>query len=152
MSDYLKEIRALIGNRPFIMVGAALLGMNDNGELLLLKRTDNHCWGVPGGAMEPGESIEQTLSREVFEESGFEVKNPELWGIFSGKELFYKYPNGAEVHNVTVVFTEHIDPNQVKINSNEHSEFKFFALSNLPEEISPPIQPILKKLLQKKKK
>ena len=70
---YIEELRALIGHRPIIMVGATVLITDFKGRLLLIRRHDNGCWGVPGGSMEPGESLEQTARRETREE--FEVEN-----------------------------------------------------------------------------
>ncbi len=62
---YIHELRQLVGNRPLIMVGATLLLFNRDHQLLMIKRTDNGCWGVPGGAMELGESTENTVIRET---------------------------------------------------------------------------------------
>ena len=54
------------------MVGAALLVLNRDNQLLMIKRTDNGCWGIPGGAMELGEELEYTVRRETKEE-GVEI-------------------------------------------------------------------------------
>ena len=85
---YIEELRALIGHRPIIMVGATVLITDFKGRLLLMRRLDNSCWGVPGGSMEPGESLEQTAQREAREETGLEIGKMSLFGIFSGPELF----------------------------------------------------------------
>jgi ADP-ribose pyrophosphatase YjhB (NUDIX family) len=145
--DYIKELRALVGTRPLIMVGATLLALNHDNQLLMIKRTDNHCWGVPGGAMELGESLEETVQRETQEEIGVAVRDLELFGVYSGKELYYKYRDGNEVYNVSVVYITRNFGGDVRVNPNEHSEHKFFDLENLPAEISPPIQPILRDLV-----
>jgi len=61
--SYIEELRSGVGNRPLIMVGAAV-GVSDyRGRLLLIRRTDNGCWGLPGGFMEPGERLEDTVRR-----------------------------------------------------------------------------------------
>ena len=73
--DYIRELRQLVGNRPLIMTGAAVLVTDEQGRLLLLRRTDNGCWGIPGGAMEPGETLEQTALRETQEETGLILKS-----------------------------------------------------------------------------
>ncbi|ESU32175.1 hypothetical protein G3A_12720 [Bacillus sp. 17376] len=51
MSDYIKEIRILIGTRPFILVGSAVLVFNRQYEVLLQLRTDTGKWGIPGGSL-----------------------------------------------------------------------------------------------------
>lgn len=65
MSDYVMQMRKLIGTRPLIVPGSTVLVFNDSGELLLQHRSDTEEWGLPGGAMEPGESLEETAAREL---------------------------------------------------------------------------------------
>lgn len=57
MSDYIKDLRRLIGHRPLILVGSTIIVINDKKEILLQHRSDTKEWGLPGGAMEPGESL-----------------------------------------------------------------------------------------------
>ena len=143
---YIHELRKVVGNKPLIMVGATLLVLNKKNHLLMIKRTDNNRWGVPGGAMELGESLEETVKREVREEIGVDVKDLELFGVYSGQELYYKYPSGAEVYNVSVVYIIRNFNEEVIVNPDEHSEYKYFDVRNLPDEISPPIKSILQDL------
>ena len=132
-----------MGNIPIIMVGATVLVLNPEHQLLMIRRTDNDCWGVPGGAMEPGEHIEDTARRETREETGLEVGSLQLFDVFSGPELYYRYPNGAEVYNVSVVYITNDAHGELALDPAEHIELGYFALDQLPEPISPPIQPIL---------
>jgi 8-oxo-dGTP pyrophosphatase MutT (NUDIX family) len=76
------------------------------GKILLQQRADNGFWGMPGGNVELGESVEQTAMREVYEETGLEVRVERLIGIYSEPETypFMRYPDGTIVHYVTHVF------------------------------------------------
>jgi len=150
--DYINEIRKLVGHRSIILVGTTLLALNDQDQLLMLKRTDNNCWGVPGGAMEPGERIEDTLKREAQEETGLEIEGAELFGIYSGPEQHYRYPGGDEVDNVSIVYLARNIGNPSAVNPAEHSEYQFFDLNHLPAEISPPIRPIISDLCDRELK
>lgn len=147
--SYIQELRHQVGKRPLIMVGAAIILLNPQNQLLLIKRTDNGCWGIPGGAMEPGETLEETARRETREEIGVKVKELELFGVFSGQKLFYRYPNGAEVFNVTVVYRADFTDEELKVNASEHSDYCFFDINSLPENISPPIKPVLRDFVKR---
>jgi 8-oxo-dGTP pyrophosphatase MutT (NUDIX family) len=146
--NYIQDLRKLVGNQPIIAPGATVLIVNNRGQLLMLLRTDNLCWGLPGGMMELGESIEETAKREVKEETGLEVSDLELFGVYSGKDLYYIYPKGDEVQNISVAFISHVDTPPV-LDSREHSDYKFCDLSSMPENVSAPIKPILNDFVEK---
>ncbi len=150
------QLRQYIGTRPILMVGAAMLIVDDHKRLLLLKRSDSGCWGPPGGATEPGERVEVAAKRETLEETGLQVGEMMLFGVFSGPELFYKYPNGDEVYNVTIVYLTRDYQTQKRSNSmlindeetriilsEEHTEWEWFAKEDIPENISPPMKPTI---------
>jgi ADP-ribose pyrophosphatase YjhB (NUDIX family) len=142
--DYILQLRQYIGHLPILLVGAAVLVLDQQDRLLMLKRFDNQCWGTPGGATEPGEVIEEAARRETFEETNLEIEEMSLFGVFSGPELYYKYPNGDEVYNVTIMYLSRNWRGEVKLN-DEHTEWKWFAASDIPENVSPPIEPILER-------
>jgi ADP-ribose pyrophosphatase YjhB (NUDIX family) len=126
------------------MVGAAILVLDNQNRLLLMKRSDSGCWGLPGGAVEPGEVVEDAAKRETLEETNLVIEDMSLFGVFSGMELYYKYPNGDEVYNVTIIYLSRDWRGDVKIN-DEHTEWKWFEKSQIPEVISPPIKPVIEK-------
>ena len=128
---YIQEIRALIGSRPLITVAAGVLITNANGHLLLQRRTDNELWGIPGGAMEIGETLEETARRETKEETGLDIGAMVLFGVFSGPEGTYTYPNGDQIVNVSVVYFTRDFSGEMKPDAEESLELRFFA----PEEI-----------------
>lgn len=140
--DYILQLRQYIGHRPILMVGAAVLILDEQNRLLMLKRSDIGRWGIPGGAMELGEFVENAAKREALEETGLEIGEMSLFGVFSGPELYYKYPGGDEVYNVSIVYVSHDWRGEIKLN-HEHSEWKWFAAGAIPDSISPPIKPVL---------
>jgi 8-oxo-dGTP pyrophosphatase MutT (NUDIX family) len=142
---YIMDLRKLVGSRPLIMAGASVILMNDRDEILLQQRTDNGFWGTPGGAMEPGESLEETARREVLEETGLRAEELELFDVFSGKELYYKYPHGDEVYNVVTVYTCRKYSGELTAEPSEVERLRFFPLSEIPTELSPPDVPVLRK-------
>ena len=76
------------------------------------------------------------------EETNLEIGEMSLFGVFSGPELYYKYPNGDEVYNVTVMYLSRDWRGEVKLN-DEHTEWEWLAAREIPEGISPPIKPII---------
>lgn len=119
--------------------GAAAIIVNDKGQILLQSRTDNERWGLPGGCQELGERFEETVIREVKEETNLEIteENLELVGIISGKTRRKEYPNGDVVINNTALYCVKNYTGEVKWDS-ESKEMKFFDLDNLPENQHDP--------------
>jgi 8-oxo-dGTP pyrophosphatase MutT (NUDIX family) len=85
--DYVRELRTLVGHRPLLLPIAAVLIFDEAGQVLLQRRADNGRWGVPGGAMEPGESFEDAARREAREETGLIVARLILVDVFSGPDF-----------------------------------------------------------------
>jgi ADP-ribose pyrophosphatase YjhB (NUDIX family) len=144
---YLTELRKYVGHSPLLMVGATVLVFDNENHLLLLKRADNLCWGPPGGAVEPGEVVEEAARRETREETGLEIGEISLFDVFSGADQFYRYPNGDEVHNVTITYIANVSEGKVQL-SPEHTAWSYFRLDELPSAISPPIVPVLDRLVK----
>ncbi len=71
--------------------------VNDAGEILMIRRTDNDNWAVPGGAIDLGESVAQAAVRETREESGIECEITGLVGIYSDPKHVLLYTSNGEV-------------------------------------------------------
>jgi ADP-ribose pyrophosphatase YjhB (NUDIX family) len=144
---YIMDLRKLVGSRPLIMVGANVILLDSHHRLLLQLRKDNNCWGLPGGALELGETLEESAKRELFEETGLIANKLSLFHIFSGKEFYYQYPHGDEVYNVIATYICTDYKGNIRINEDEVQDVKFFHPSELPVNISPPEFPILKQFI-----
>jgi len=145
--SHIEELRQLVGHRPLLMVGATLFAIDTQDRLLLMLRTDNACWGVPGGAVEPGEVVEEAVRRETREETGLQVGEMSLFGVFSGPDMFYVYPNGDQVHNISIVYLTRDLRGELDLDPVEHSQSGWFPLDALPEPISPPLLPAIRQLV-----
>jgi 8-oxo-dGTP pyrophosphatase MutT (NUDIX family) len=144
------ELRKVVGSRPLIMTGANVILLNKQNELLLQLRKDNHCWGLPGGSMKPGESLIEVAARELHEETGLKAKKLTLFQIFSGEEFYYQYPHGDEVYNVVATYICSDYEGELQADKEEVEELRFYSLKELPEKISPPDWPVVKEFLKKK--
>jgi len=147
MSEYIKTMRKYIGHKRLQIVGASVF-VHKNGQLLLQKRKDNGCWAEPGGCTELAETVEETAIRELFEETGLTAHSLELLGVFSGKELFYTYPNGDMVSNVNIAYICSDFSGELLPQAEEVSDLKWFSLDDLPDNISPPCKLPLRRCVE----
>lgn len=148
MSGYILGLRAIVGHRPLLQVGAGIIVVDDQGRILLQLRSDNHCWSYAGGSIELDEDVEDTARRELLEETGLVAEKLELFGVFSGKELHYVYPNGDEVSNVDIVYVCRQYSGTLKCQAGEVDALEFFPIDQIPENLSPPIRPALRKWIE----
>lgn len=116
---------------------AVLLFDEKKDNLLLQKRVDNGLWGLTGGFMEPGETFEETVHRETFEELGMTLESISFISLFSGAEFYYQYPNGDEVYSVIAVYSATHEAENFNLDQDEVSEVKFYSVEHLPENINP---------------
>lgn len=66
-----------------LSVSAVVWEADPGGAFLLMQRSDNGHWGLPGGYVEPGESVREATVREVAEETGLPVETGRLVGVYS---------------------------------------------------------------------
>ena len=91
-TDYLDDPAAPKANS--IVPAVSAIVPDAQGALLLIRRTDNGYWSIPGGGVEPGESVSQAAAREVREETGIDCEVVGLVGIYSNPGHVAAYDNG----------------------------------------------------------
>ena len=97
---------------------------NSLGQVLLLKRTyGNKGWSLPGGGVDPGETVHQALYRECYEELGVEVQDAVLTGFYYHSHL------NAQVGIFRCSLPQGYE---IKL-SAEHSEYQWKDLSELSD-------------------
>ena len=133
-------------SKTFQMCGASVIIYKDK-KVLLQKRKDNKCWGYHGGRVETGEIVEEAAKRELLEETGLVALSLDLFGVFSGQELHHIYPDGNEVHIIDIVFLCNDFSGTIKRQKSEVLDLQWFDIDKIPENISPPIKPALKKFI-----
>lgn len=144
-SDYLSDIRGKIGNMAMFYPCVGVVPVKE-GKVLLQKRSDNAKWAIHGGGMEPGEKYSEALKRELKEELNIIPINPVLMGIYSGEQLFNKYPSGDEVFILNHVFICEEYEGDIKFNDGEVLEVKWFDIDDLPKDVFEVDKPILRDL------
>jgi 8-oxo-dGTP pyrophosphatase MutT (NUDIX family) len=120
--DYYNDPHAPAPNS--IVAAASAIVTNDDGEILVHRRTDNDLWALPGGGMEFGESIADTVVREVHEETGLRVTPKYVVAVYSDPKHVFAYTNGEVRQEFSVCVACDIIDGELKI-SDESKELKF---------------------------
>lgn len=137
MADYIREIRSWVGNTKIIMVACGALVFDGEDRLLLHQREDSGNWGIPGGYLEIGETVEDAARREVFEETGLRLGKMALFGIYSGRKNEWTHPNGDRVANVLIEFVCNDYDGELAQTTEESLDIRFFPRNDLPAQLFP---------------
>lgn len=114
---------------------AGMLIRDSEGRILLQRRSDTGWWGLPGGHLNPGESLSACAAREVMEETGWRVEVIGLLGIYSDPEFqTHTYPDGNVVQFVATVF-EALAIENTGTRDDESLSVQFFSQHELPEQL-----------------
>src|SRR3954467_948760 len=104
ISAYLRDLRAVLGARLLLLPGVAAIVRDAEERVLFIRRADNGRWGLPAGAIDPGETPAEAVAREVREETGLVVRATRIAGVFGGAGFRVHYENGDEAEYTVVVF------------------------------------------------
>ncbi|MEG3130961.1 NUDIX domain-containing protein [Pantoea cypripedii] len=132
--NYVQQMRNLVGHRLLLLAGSNVIITDSRHHILLQLRRDG-TWGLPGGLLEPGESLEQTAIREVREETNLDVRNLVLLGVFSGPEYTFTLPNKDEINVITSLFWTSDWSGEMVNDPDEGQELAFFAPEDLPSDM-----------------
>ncbi|MGW2508487.1 NUDIX hydrolase [Streptomyces scopuliridis] len=80
---------------------------DDDGRLLIIHKTDNDLWALPGGGHDIGESIGDTVVREVLEETGITVEIDSIVGLYTNPEHVLAYDDGEVRQQFSICFRAH---------------------------------------------
>ena len=123
--NYIQSIRKKVGKDKIILNFTCGI-LSQSGKILLQKRADKGTWGLPGGAIELGESSVEALVREFYEETGITVKVHKLLNVYT--KYSDSYPNGDEAQVITILYL--VKPENTVFNnsfvSDETLELGFF--------------------------
>ncbi|MCT7984357.1 NUDIX hydrolase [Laspinema sp. A4] len=109
------------------VLGISIIPLLDNGQIVLVRRRDNGKWGLPGGMVDWGEDIPNTLKRELTEETGLEVTEVgRLVGIYSAPD------RDPRIHSICVVVAAQVQGEMKIYDTAEILEVKAFDRDSLP--------------------
>lgn len=109
-APHIARLRAQVGNDLLLLPSVAVLPMDDDGRVLLVRQTDFGSYGTVGGAIDEDEAPVDAARREAREEIGVEVEIMGLVGAIGGPQFRLTYPNGDQCAYVSIVYGARLAP------------------------------------------
>ncbi|MEV8447514.1 NUDIX hydrolase [Streptomyces parvus] len=103
--DYFRDPKAPKANS--VVPSVTVVVRAGDGRLLLIHKTDNDLWALPGGGHDIGERIGDTAVREVEEETGIEVEVDNIVGLYTDPEHVLAYDDGEVRQQFSICFRAH---------------------------------------------
>ena len=119
-----------LGRQGKLRMGCSAAFFDEQGRIFLTRRADNGQWCLPGGGMEPGESVAEACEREVFEETSLRVRVKRLVGVYSHPDQLVVYPDGNKAHIVALHFEVEIIDGEPGL-SDETTDFGYFSVQDI---------------------
>jgi mutator protein MutT len=132
ISEYVRRLRERVGPELLLLPGVVAVIRDDRGRVLVQRRRDDGRWGLPAGAIDPGETPAEALVREVREETGLEVRPERVLAVYGGPMLRHHYPNGDEAEYLAVVFACIVMGGALRPVDGESLELQWVAQDDLP--------------------
>jgi ADP-ribose pyrophosphatase YjhB (NUDIX family) len=102
---------------------------DDQGRILLIHKTDNDLWALPGGGHDIGESIGETVVREVKEETGYDVEVVDIVGTYTNPRHVMAYDDGEIRQQFSICFAARLLGGELRT-SSESKEVAWVAPSD----------------------
>jgi len=126
--DFYHDPEAPVANS--LVVGSSAIVVNDEGQILLQRRSDSGNWALPGGAMDIGETFAQSVVREVKEETGFDVRIERIVGIYSDPGHVFAYDDGEVRQEFNICLACMIVGGDLSV-SSESTDVRFFTIDEV---------------------
>jgi ADP-ribose pyrophosphatase YjhB (NUDIX family) len=126
--DYYHDPEAPAANS--LVVGSSAVVVDDEGRILLQRRSDSGNWALPGGAMDIGETFAQSVIREVKEETGFDVCIERIVGIYSDPGHVFAYDDGEVRQEFNICLACVIVGGELTV-SSESTDVRFFSFDKV---------------------
>jgi len=136
--DYIDDPNAPKANSVVPSV-VAIVEDND-GRILMIHKTDNDLWALPGGGHDIGESIRETVVREVREETGYDVEVTNIVGTYTNPKHVMAYDDGEVRQQFSIAFSAKLIGGEAQT-SDESEEVAWVAPTDLDTlEIHPSMR------------
>ncbi len=113
-----------------LVPGASAIVADCWGRIVLLRRSDNGRWALPGGVMDIGESIAHAVAREVQEETGLHVEPKRIVGIYTDPGHVFAFDDGEVRQQFSICFACRLVGGEIRA-SSESTDVRFFSPADI---------------------
>jgi len=124
-------LRQAVGHARVLIPSVAAIIRDEAGRLLLIEKHDGS-WSLPAGAIEPGETPEEAVLREVMEETGCQCEQIRLVAAVGGHQFRHVYPNGDQAEYLILMFRCNAQPFSQPTDAAETKALGYFPRSEMP--------------------
>lgn len=136
--EYLNDPDAPQANSIVVAVNAFV--QDEHGRVLMIQRSDNGLWAMPGGGQDVGERVADTAVRETKEETGYDIEVTGLVGVYSNPNHVIAYSDGEVRQQFALCFRARLVGGQLET-SSESPQVKWVDAEELDSlNINPSIR------------
>ena len=120
-----------------LKLGVSAVIIDGQGRVLLQRRADNGLWALPGGAVDPNESVSEAVHREVLEETGLEIRVERLVGVYTDPRVcIARGADGRWFRFIAFSFLARPTGGSLRL-SSESTDLAYFSPQHLPPDLFP---------------
>jgi len=138
MVDYIRGLRAKVGHDLLLTTSVTIVVYDDANRVLAIKHAEGDVWVLPGGGVEPFESLADAAVREMWEETGLLVEPVRLLGVYGGPEFQITYRNGDQVSYQMMAFEARVVGGALHADGEETKAIAYLSQAELTERPLPP--------------
>ena len=147
ISPYVRDLRAVVGGARLLLASVSGVVRDSRGGVLLVRQRDTGRWTTPGGVIELNEVPADAVVREVWEETGVEVRPVRVLGVYGGPGFVVTYPNGDQSQYISVIFECEVISGTPRPDNEETSAVRFVTLDEAHTlSLEPWLRPVLPRL------
>ncbi|MCX6044066.1 MAG: NUDIX domain-containing protein [Chloroflexi bacterium] len=131
METYIQRLRAKVGHELLLMASVTIAVYDDQDRILLVRHAEGDVWVLPGGGVEPPESLADAAVREMWEETGLRVQLKHVFGVYSGPEFLVTYKNQDQVTYQMIVFEAQVAGGVLRANGEETKAVAYLSQTEM---------------------
>ncbi len=146
---FIRSLREKVGTEMLLVPTVAAVIGDQAGRILVVRHIESGRWSFPGGIMEPLETPTNAIVREVWEETGLDVRPTRLVGVYGGDDFQVEYPNGDRLCFVMNAFACEVRSGTPDPDAEEIDRAEYLPAAEILRLSIPPFFPHVLKDLER---